>query len=215
MITQTTKTQNMAGTKLQTSKFWKCPIFPDLARSSSTLGSREADEWYTRELTTHKHDFSRLRLTFFLSLESRERDEWHACEPTTHEYDFSLYVSRSFFPMSLEKEMSDTSRTHNLRTRLLTVRLEKEMSDTSRTHSPPIRDTHTCRPSFFFSYSRIQARACTSGERDEWCLRTRPTNTCVKSACVLCPSRECMPRERDMSETLANSANEQMSEINI
>ena len=29
---QTTKNQNMAGTNVQTSKVWKFPIFPDLAR---------------------------------------------------------------------------------------------------------------------------------------------------------------------------------------
>jgi len=37
---QTTKNQNMAGTKVQTSKVWKCPIFPDLARFSGETGSR-------------------------------------------------------------------------------------------------------------------------------------------------------------------------------
>ena len=37
---QTTKNQNMAGTKVQTSKVWKCPIFPDLARFSGETGSK-------------------------------------------------------------------------------------------------------------------------------------------------------------------------------
>jgi len=36
---QTTKNQNMAGTKVQTSKVWKCLIFPDLARFSGETGS--------------------------------------------------------------------------------------------------------------------------------------------------------------------------------
>jgi hypothetical protein len=39
---QTTKTQNMAGIKVQTLKVWKCPIFPDLARFSGEPGFREA-----------------------------------------------------------------------------------------------------------------------------------------------------------------------------
>ena len=39
---QTTKYQNMAGTQVQTSKVWKYPIFPDLARFSET-GSGELD----------------------------------------------------------------------------------------------------------------------------------------------------------------------------
>ena len=37
---QTTKNQNMAGTKVQTSKVWKFPIFPDLARFSGETGFR-------------------------------------------------------------------------------------------------------------------------------------------------------------------------------
>jgi len=39
LTVQTTKNQNMAGTKVQTSKVWKCPIFPDLARFSGETGS--------------------------------------------------------------------------------------------------------------------------------------------------------------------------------
>jgi hypothetical protein len=38
---QTTKNQNMAGTKVQTSKVWKRLIFPELARFSGETGSRE------------------------------------------------------------------------------------------------------------------------------------------------------------------------------
>jgi len=38
---QTIKNQNMAGTKVQTSKVWKCLIFPDLARFSGETGSQE------------------------------------------------------------------------------------------------------------------------------------------------------------------------------
>jgi len=43
---QTTKNQNMAGTKVQTSKVWKCPIFPDLARFSGENGyySEQAED---------------------------------------------------------------------------------------------------------------------------------------------------------------------------
>ena len=44
---QTNKNQNMAGTKVQTSKVWKCPIFPDLARFSGETGSKHAS--YTKE----------------------------------------------------------------------------------------------------------------------------------------------------------------------
>jgi len=38
---QTTKNQNMAGTKVQTSKVRKCPIFPDLARFSGETGYKQ------------------------------------------------------------------------------------------------------------------------------------------------------------------------------
>ena len=46
---QTTKNQNMAGTKVQTSKVWKCPIFPDLARFSGETGFQNKWELKRKE----------------------------------------------------------------------------------------------------------------------------------------------------------------------
>jgi len=41
---QPSKTQNMAGTKVQTSKVWKFPIYPDLARFSGESGSKTPEK---------------------------------------------------------------------------------------------------------------------------------------------------------------------------
>ena len=64
---QTTKNQNMAGTKVQTSKVWNCPVLPDLARFSSETCSRgrkvtrwslsrAAQEWTNRTVIGHERD---------------------------------------------------------------------------------------------------------------------------------------------------------------
>jgi len=86
---QTTKNQNMAGTKVQTSKVWKCPIFPDLARFSGETGSKWDWLYYfncydciPEVLPFHNKEVENIRATIVYSL-IEWGDNWlQKMEPT-------------------------------------------------------------------------------------------------------------------------------------